>query len=798
MEITVSLLLLSELPLAAEVPVVLSLGSGYFGVNIPDGQETLSPSKWTKAGYVNANLGISKRSVSRSIRFIGKWLDKASIAGSYAQIQEGWSISIKAASERLRMAMDSQRKELPHQGERTISLLEKQGRNSYWDAKLIFSFLEKLEFGSTTTLESRRTAEVIHLLDYPDENEGGFSGKSLMKLKVILPHKYYCPKLRTNSALSATWQLLRCMELSWAGMPKEKYDPPDPRRMYTIMSSEEAANGKKSHWAELEISGKVRSLSSSLWTLTHLTALHLSDNSLSRIPSDIAKLHNLVYLDLSSNKIRSLPAELGNMVSLSSILVLLQINVALFSDPYDSCSVYRELHLNNNLLRVLPFELGKLFQLQTLGLKGNPLTQDILNLYQEPDGTRRLLNYLLDNLAGTAKRISTEQPPPRSWIMLQEPDRTRPTALFSVMCYNVLCDKYATRQLYGYCPSWALNWEYRKKAIMQEILSCNADIISLQEVETEQYYSFFLVELKERGYNGFFSPKSRARTMSEQERKHVDGCAIFFKTEKFTLVQKHTVEFNQLAMANSEGSEAMLNRVMTKDNIGVAVLLELRKELIEMSSGKPHLGMEKQLVLVANAHMHWDPDYSDVKLVQTMMFLSEVKNIIDKASRSLKPGVSGELGTIPLVLCADLNSLPDSGVVEYLSTGGVETNHKDFKELRYNESLTNFSCNGKNGTTNGRITHGFKLKSAYENGLMPYTNYTFDFKGIIDYIFYSKPQLNILGILGPLDHHWLIENNISGCPHPLIPSDHFSLFAQLELLLPFLPPVNGIHLPGRR
>lgn len=36
-------------------------------------------------------------------------------------------------------------------------------------------------------------------------------------------------------------------------------------------------------------------------------------------------------------------------------------------------------------------------------------------------------------------------------------------------------------------------------------------------------------------------------------------------------------------MANSEGSEAMLNRVMTKDNIGVAVLLELRKEIIEQS-----------------------------------------------------------------------------------------------------------------------------------------------------------------------------------------------------------------------
>ena len=57
-------------------------------------------------------------------------------------------------------------------------------------------------------------------------------------------------------------------------------------------------------------------------------------------------------------------------------------------------------------------------------------------------------------------------------------------------------------------------------------------------------------------------------------------CVFCFR---FTLVQKHNVEFNQLAMANSEGSEAMLNRVMTKDNIGVAVLLELRKELIEIS-----------------------------------------------------------------------------------------------------------------------------------------------------------------------------------------------------------------------
>lgn len=39
-----------------------------------------------------------------------------------------------------------------------------------------------------------------------------------------------------------------------------------------------------------------------------------------------------------------------------------------------------------------------------LPLPGNPLAQEIMSLYQEPDGTRRLLNYLLDNLAGAMKR----------------------------------------------------------------------------------------------------------------------------------------------------------------------------------------------------------------------------------------------------------------------------------------------------------------------------------------------------------------------------------------------------------
>ncbi|XP_047673951.1 CCR4-NOT transcription complex subunit 6-like [Tachysurus fulvidraco] len=196
--------------------------------------------------------------------------------------------------------------------------------------------------------------------------------------------------------------------------------------------------------------------------------------------------------------------------------------------------------------------------------------------------------------------------------------------------------------------------------------------------------------------------------------------------------------------------------------------------------------------------MHWDPEYSDVKLIQTVMFLSELKSITEMALSSTgSMSASSDSASFPIVLCADLNSLPDSGVVEYLSNGGVAENHKDFKELRYSECLINFSCNGKNGKPDGSITHSFQLKSAYESNLMPYTNYTYEFKGVIDYIFFSKTHMNVLGLLGPLETQWLVDNSIIGCPHPHVPSDHFSLLAQLEYHPP-LSSLNGLNLPIHR
>ena len=90
----------------------------------------------------------------------------------------------------------------------------------------------------------------------------------------------------------------------------------------------------------------------------------------------------------------------------------------------------------------------------------------------------------------------------------------------------------------------------------------------------------------------------------------------------------HLIEFNQLALANAEGSDDMLNRVMTKDNIGLAALLET-KEAAWSNGIRPDPSQIHQPLLVCTAHLHWDPQYCDVKLVQTMMLMNEVISSTD-------------------------------------------------------------------------------------------------------------------------------------------------------------------------
>jgi len=247
--------------------------------------------------------------------------------------------------------------------------------------------------------------------------------------------------------------------------------------------------------------------SSPLFTFTFLINLYLNHNALSSVPPAIAKLRHLELLDLSGNNLSTVPPELGMLAHL------------------------KELYLFDNHIVTLPPELGGLHQLQTIGVEGNPIDASLKSIVQK-EGTPALISYLRDSCP------VPPPPPERLWKSLLSPQEREvlaadpSTETFSVLCYNILCEKYATERLYGYTPSWALSWDYRKELILTEIMNYDADFLCLQEVDIAQYEDYFVKHLQGQEYEGVFWPKSRYKTMSDTDRRQVDGCATFYKASK--------------------------------------------------------------------------------------------------------------------------------------------------------------------------------------------------------------------------------------------------------------------------
>ena len=87
-----------------------------------------------------------------------------------------------------------------------------------------------------------------------------------------------------------------------------------------------------------------------------------------------------------------------------------------------------------------------------------------------------------------------------------------------------------------------------------------------------------------------------------------------------------------------------------------------------------------QPILVCSAHIHWDPEFCDVKLIQSMMLMEQLRQIMENFGHSFRPGhKKAGPESVQLLLCADFNSLPQSGVIEFIKNGRVPTNHPDLK-----------------------------------------------------------------------------------------------------------------------
>ncbi|GLT27111.1 hypothetical protein SLA2020_021370 [Shorea laevis] len=384
----------------------------------------------------------------------------------------------------------------------------------------------------------------------------------------------------------------------------------------------------------------------------------------------------------------------------------------------------------------------------------------------------------------TSRVIPAPSPSPRRLIPVSGVDlmghldsdgRISSSGTFTVLSYNILSDSYASSELYSYCPSWALSWPYRRQNLLREIIGYRADIVCLQEVQNDHFEEFFAPELDKHGYQALY--KRKTNEVYSGNPLTIDGCATFFRRDRFSHVKKYEVEFNKAAQSltdfaiPSTQKKAALNRLV-KDNVALIMVLEAKFT----NQGVDNPG-KRQLLCVANTHVNVQQDLKDVKIWQVHTLLKGLEKIAASAD-------------IPMLVCGDFNSVPGSAPHALLAMGKIDPMHPDLvldplgilrphSKLAHQLPLVSaYSSLARVGVGLGLEQQKRRMDPSTNEPL--FTNCTRDFIGTLDYIFYTADSLAVESLLELLDEDSLRKD--TALPSPEWSSDHIALLAEFRCM----------------
>lgn len=238
------------------------------------------------------------------------------------------------------------------------------------------------------------------------------------------------------------------------------------------------------------------------------------------------------------------------------------------------------------------------------------------------------------------------------------------SASFRVLNWNILAPTFAYEGRYRNIPRQLLEWSARSPLIVQRILRHRLDIVGLQEA-TCSTFEDLQCNLQTERYSGLYCPKT--------ERHAPDGVAIFWKNERFDLVEERRLQYK-------------VNGFLNKPQVALCVLLADR-----------YVGDAR--LLVTNTHLLFNAKRGDVKLGQVMMLLHEIWEFgvlharervpistsgdVPPCRDQSTPGAEEEASSVLLrdmpawVMCGDFNLTPRSCLYEWLSTGKFDFSSVD-------------------------------------------------------------------------------------------------------------------------
>ncbi|XP_074268903.1 carbon catabolite repressor protein 4 homolog 4 [Silene latifolia] len=322
---------------------------------------------------------------------------------------------------------------------------------------------------------------------------------------------------------------------------------------------------------------------------------------------------------------------------------------------------------------------------------------------------------------------------------------------FSVVSYNILAQVYVKSSLFPHSPKPCLRWKARSQAVLTVLENLGADFLCLQELD--EYDDFYRGNIERHGYSSIYIQRNG------QKR---DGCGIFYKPSSAELVLQENIEYNDLVKSivedddSSDKSEKQTHDECTKEDRGDPndPRVRLKRDCVGIMSAFRLADASRHLLIIANTHIYWDPEWADVKLAQVKYLLSRLDQFRILVSERFEC-------TPSVIVTGDFNSTPGSEVYNYLISGSSGGQHT-------------VECPDK---------LPIPLSSFYgcSRGEPPFTNCTPGFTGTLDYIFFTPS-----GSIKPVRFLELPDSDSpsveGGLPNYQHPSDHLPIGAEFEVI----------------
>lgn len=207
----------------------------------------------------------------------------------------------------------------------------------------------------------------------------------------------------------------------------------------------------------------------------------------------------------------------------------------------------------------------------------------------------------------------------------------------AVVSFNVLCQHYVEtmRHLYQHLKGDKRIhelWNSRKQKLQLEFDRVDADVFCLQEVQDAHYEEFYQPYFASRKFQGIFTRKAGGVLTP-------DGCAIFWRQSKLTLLHINQVSYN------------LNTSVMDKPNVGQVAIFGLNDCLYNSSA-----------VCISNTHIFFKMDKGVIKLSQIAYLLGHMKKAENEFLASMKTQTDPirKYNFVGHILCGDFNIEPTS------------------------------------------------------------------------------------------------------------------------------------------